>query len=103
MSAIQVGEQKVEQVADIAKAETTASAAAGADILAQSSEPVAPLKSNSFASTVDGQAITSTLDLGEHHRAALAAKEPLDAPKQIALVSPATTSAPTSPGGGFDV
>lgn len=103
MSAVQANGQKVEQTVEVARTGTTASATAGADILAQGSDPVAVPKPNSFASTVDGPAIASTLDLSQHHKAALAAKEPLDTPKQIAAISPAPTPAPTSPGGGFDV
>ncbi len=101
MSAVQENGQKVEQTVEIARTGTAVSRMAGADILAQGSDPVAVSKPNSFASTVDGPAIASTLDLSQHHKAALAAKESLDTPKQIAAFTP--TPAPTSPGGGFNV
>ncbi|AUW58052.1 hypothetical protein C1T17_07960 [Sphingobium sp. SCG-1] len=51
----------------------------------------------------EDRAFASAPDLGEHHRAAMIAKEPLDAPKQIASLTPPNAPAPASPGGGFDV
>lgn len=100
-----VNGQKVELNADVAKADMAASTEAGADILSQGSGAASVEIStpNSFASTIDGPAIASGLDLSEHHKAALAAKEPLDAPKQVAAFTPPSGPAPTSPGGGFDV
>lgn len=104
-SGLEASGQKPEAHAEIAKADTTTSTEAGADILSQVSRAASAALStpNSFASTLDGPAIASGLDLSVHHKAALAATEPLDAPKQIAAFTPPSGPVPTTPGGGFDV
>ncbi|MEC3949287.1 hypothetical protein [Sphingobium sp. HWE2-09] len=97
--------QKVELNAEVAKSDTPMSTEARADILSQGmgNASIETSALNSFASTLDGPAIASDLNLREHHKAALAAEQPLDAPKQIAALTPPSGPAPTSPGGGFDV
>lgn len=65
--------------------------------------PVATSVANATAQSNVDRGFASAPDLGEHHRAAMSAKEPLDAPKQIASLTPPTAPTPASPGGGFDV
>jgi hypothetical protein len=103
---LQENGQKIGVNANIPKTDNVGSAIAKADILSQSSGAAVSVTPNSYASTIDSPAIISSIALGEHHKAALAAQEPLDAPKQIAVSTP--TPAPpfpiqTSPGGGLEV
>ena len=104
---LRLSQRSLETTTTIEKTGTAVSVTNGADILARSSgslgAPV-PTKPAAYVSGVDEPPFPSAPDLGEHHRAALQAKEPLDAvPAKVAALTPPTAPAPVSPGGGFDV
>lgn len=100
---LQAESPEVQQNVEIRSTGTTASTANRDDALSQSlgakvSLPTGKLEQSPPDS--DASPFPSAPNLGDHHRAAMAATEPLDAPKQIAALTP--TPAPAAPGAGFD-
>lgn len=99
---LQANSPDVRQAVAVATTTTDVSAASGDDALSRSlgAKVTLPSAKQDASTDSDSSPFPSAPNLGEHHRAAMAAKEPLDAPKQIAALTP--TPAPAAPGGGFD-
>lgn len=102
---VEVNNQRVVANLEIAATGTETSIAAKADILAQSAGPEAALTTipTYKATSEEERTFPTAPDLGEHHRAAMEAKVPLDTSKQLASFIPPPTPATPAPGGGFDV